>query len=77
MWCCTKNARTVREVLHVQDLRNETPDVTLYLGFITCDQTEDTCIVNFKVLDYPVNFKMETRGDITIMSNVTFNGILY
>ena len=74
--CCTKNARIAREVLHVQDLRNKTPDATVYLRFINYDHTEYLCVVTLKVFDYPVIFKME-RGDITIMSNVTFNRILH
>ena len=74
--CCrTKNTRTAREVLHVQDLSSESHDATFHLESINCDQTEEPWIVTLKVCHYPVNFKIDTGADITIMSDVTFNGI--
>ena len=74
--CCrTKNTRTAREVLHVQDLSSESHDATFHLGSINCDQTEDPWIVTLKVCDYPVNFKIDNEADINIMSDVTFNRI--
>ena len=56
-------------------MSSESHDATFHLGSINCDQTEEPWIVTLKVCDYPVNFKIDTGADITIMSDVTFNRI--
>ncbi|XP_062607979.1 uncharacterized protein LOC134269786 [Saccostrea cucullata] len=75
--CCrTKNTKSAHSVLHAYDSNNGTPDETFHLGSVNCDQTDDPWTVTLKVCDLPVNFKIDTGADITIMSDVTFNGIL-
>lgn len=75
MCCPNKHTKSARKVLHVHDVRNEEPDETFHLGSISFDHTDDPWIVTLNVCNQPVNFKIDTCADITIMSDVTFSRI--